>query len=175
MPSRIKVGDVFGEWTAAAGQENGSRVWCACSCGRTVKYVDTRNLRQGKSTKCLKCSTLAAGRPGPRKEHFPEVPCKLYQKAYGAAWAAVSRCTNPLNKNYKDYGGRGISVCAEWLADEHNFTRYLLGLPGCEDRNLVLDRIDNNGNYEPGNLRFTTCLESARNRRRKYVRTSALS
>jgi hypothetical protein len=64
------------------------------------------------------------------------------------------------------YGGRGIRICQEWLDDLEVFVAYLANLPDSDDRRLWLDRIRNDGNYEPGNLRFVTPSESACNRRR---------
>jgi hypothetical protein len=91
---------------------------------------------------------------------------KGWDRIYKKAYAAIDRCTNRRNPGYKHYGGRGIRVCDEWLDDCRLFAEYLLTLPGHRDRTLVLDRIDNDGNYEPGNLRFVTPKESVANRRR---------
>jgi hypothetical protein len=78
-----------------------------------------------------------------------------------------TRCTNPKYKYYKDYGGRGIKVCDEWLYSFENFLAYL------KDNNmypkpagLSIDRIDNDGNYEPGNIRWATMSEQNNNQRR---------
>ena len=72
----------------------------------------------------------------------------------------VARCTKPRHKRYPYYGGRGIKVCDRWL-DYDNF-RSDMGEP---PKGLWLDRIDNDGNYEPSNCRWATPVEQIRNRR----------
>ncbi len=75
-------------------------------------------------------------------------------------WANMKdRCSNPNCKQFNDYGGRGISVCERWL----KFENFLSDVGECPD-GLVMDRIDNNGNYEPNNHRWTDWKTSLRNR-----------
>lgn len=75
----------------------------------------------------------------------------------------LSRCSNPNNKNYKHYGGRGISVCQEWQQSFVNF--YKWALSNGYDQGLQIDRKNNNGNYEPSNCRFVTCQVNQSNKR----------
>ena len=84
-----------------------------------------------------------------------------YGTATYHAWnGMINRCTQPKMKHYKHYGGRGISVCPEWR-DFRNFLRDM----GPRPEGMSLDRINNDGNYEPGNCRWTTREEQRRNRR----------
>lgn len=81
-------------------------------------------------------------------------------------WASMKqRCSNPRAKGYADYGGRGISVCDRW----QNFDNFLADM-GPRPEGLVLDRIDVNGNYEPGNCRWATWEQQGRNKRRTIRR-----
>lgn len=79
---------------------------------------------------------------------------------------AIARCCNERHPLYTYYGGRGISICDAWLEEPWQFEQYLLSLEGHDMPGLWLDRIDNDGDYEPGNLRFVTPSQSASNRKR---------
>ena len=77
-------------------------------------------------------------------------------------YSMVARCTNPNHKDYRWYGARGITVCPEWMESFDAYYAYVGDAPA---PGLTLDRIDNDGNYEPGNVRWATKLEQTRNRR----------
>lgn len=74
----------------------------------------------------------------------------------------LQRCLNPNSDNYRWYGGRGITICLEWI---DSFDAFLADM-GERPTGMTLDRINPDGNYEPGNVRWATPKEQARNRRR---------
>lgn len=163
--------DVYGSWLVIDGPVRGPNdrtMWlCMCVCGKET-LVYEYNLKSGKSTGCRACSNL--GKKGYERatsefsKRFAHIAPKVRTKLRQAAWSAISRCTNQEYPRYRDYGGRGIKVT---FTDKVEFFEYLLTLQGHDNFNLVLDRIDNDGNYEVGNLRFVTRSESQRNQRKR--------
>lgn len=85
----------------------------------------------------------------------------LYQTWKGM----MQRCYNPRANQYKDWGGRGIAVCERWR-DTAVFIADITELLGPRPEGMSMDRIDNDGNYEPGNVRWATRLQQTHNRRR---------
>jgi hypothetical protein len=77
------------------------------------------------------------------------------------------RCTNPHNKSYHRYGGRGISVCDEWMNDYSAFQSWALSHGYTE--NLTIDRIDNDGNYTPNNCQWLTASENSKKRHGRII------
>lgn len=81
----------------------------------------------------------------------------------------LSRCDNPKNSGFHHYGGRGISVCREWRENRENFVNWALN--NGHDMHLSLDRINNDGNYEPSNCRWATIQQQLSNQRRNRLIT----
>lgn len=86
-------------------------------------------------------------------------------KLYGTWANMMTRCYNPNFRQFKDWGGRGIAVCGRWR-NARLFIEDIERLLGPRPAGLTLDRINNDGNYEPGNVRWATRTEQARNSRR---------
>lgn len=147
--SPIESGRRFGRLVVIeqAGSRGGKRLYrCVCDCGNEVD-VQGVNLKteNTQSCGCLRADrSVLASRTHGLRQH------PLY-----TAWANTrQRCTNPNNPSWKNYGGRGITICDEW--DEFtSYLDYVKSLPGY-DTGMDLDRIDNDGNYEPGNVQWLT-------------------
>lgn len=154
-----RTGKRYGRLTAI--RHVGKQNWlCRCDCGKEV-VVDGRNLTCGhtKSCGCLKLE-----RARERNTTHGCSKSRLYR-----IWKGMrKRCLNENEPAYKNYGGRGIKICDEWLDDYQAFRNW--AMENGYDENApygecTIDRIDVNGNYEPGNCRFITLGEQSRNTR----------
>lgn len=165
---RPQVGDTFGRWTVTGHEpyrkEVAARVRCACGVERVVPFY---NLRRGTSTACRWCSNgdthkVLRDRTG-LADVIPDT--RIRERWLNRRLAAISRCHNPANRKYKDYGGRGVYVCQEWLEDPAAFLRWVVGQPGWQDASLEIDRADNDGPYAPGNCRLAARGQQCANTR----------
>lgn len=128
---------------------------CQCDCG-TVKNVRSVSLRGGDTQSC--------GCMRQQQMRAKKTTHGLYGSPTYASWRAmIIRCTDPSHRQFKDYGGRGITICPEWLA---SFESFLLAL-GVRPEGKTLDRKETNGNYEPGNCKWSTPTEQNANKRKK--------
>lgn len=150
MPKRIDLtGRKFGLWTVV--RYAGNRQWlCRCSCG-LEKNVSGNDIRSGNSSGCVQCRSIGAP-----KTHGAS-GTRLY-----TIWGLMKgRCYRPNHPDYQYYGGRGVTVCDRWRNNFENF-RCDMGEPPV---GMSIDRINNDGNYEPGNCRWATMKQQCRNRR----------
>jgi hypothetical protein len=142
---------------------------CLCDpdlggCG-TEKIIASNALRMGHAQSCgcrmhdRKHGQSSAGNPQAHPDRTRKRPTPEYM-----AWGAMKqRCLNPRHESFARYGGRGVSVCPEWIESFEAFYAYIGPRPG---RGYSLDRYpDNCGNYEPGNVRWATWEEQNRNLR----------
>lgn len=163
------VGKKFGRLKVirkAVYKKYGNFVWvCKCECG-TITEKATCVLAQGRVLSCgclqkenrIKHSNTIDGKASP-----------LY-----TSWKNMrKRCLNEKDKAYHNYGGRGIRIHPPWIKSFETFRDYMLSLPDCPDNaevpgdraKLTIDRKNNDGNYEPGNMKWSTRKEQQVNRR----------
>ncbi len=156
MPD-IRVRDVSG-WKsgmltviAKSHIEKHRQMWlCKCECGNDC-YRDTNAIATGRVKSCGCLQKIATSKA---KKTHGMAESRLYR-----TWSHMKqRCQNPTDRMYPRYGGRGITVCDEWLSFE-NFMEWARASGYSEE--LTIDRIDNDGDYEPGNCQWLTYAKNA--------------
>jgi hypothetical protein len=146
-----------------AGSAKNRVLWrCACDCGATDVLVNGNMLQRGKKKSCgcasgamVRAAKRTHGQSGAKKT-------SVYRR-----WLNIKqRCGNPNNPAWPNYGGRGIKICDRWRDSFEAFYADVGDPPNA----LTLDRIDNDGDYEPGNVRWATWSEQQKNARFDKVR-----
>jgi hypothetical protein len=159
LKETISAGETFGFLTTleripAAKTKDGKARWiCKCRCGKT-REVDSYAMRKGLVTSC---GCYYASLIGNRSRIHGMARTRIY-----AVWKTMhSRCENPNAMGYKNWGGRGITVCERWK----DFRNFLADM-GPPPPKLTLERKNNGGNYEPDNCYWATRAAQAINQRR---------
>lgn len=161
-PSADSIGERFGSLIVLSmtGRYRNGRaiVLCRCDCGNEKEF-NLHGLRDGNTTSCgcltreLKSKILLKRNTTHGKSHLPE----------NKIWRQMKvRCQNPNDPKYPIYGGRGITVCLEW---RHDFVAFLAHIGRRPGPGYSIERIDNSKGYQPGNVRWATKTEQARNTR----------
>lgn len=144
------------------GTKNGRALWlCKCDCGKEIVVPSTRLL--SGNTKTCGCSKDKGYKHGQLvKGAYKDRLYKLYR-------SMVGRCIYDKNPNFHNYGGRGISVCKEWVENYEAFRNWAMNNGYDETAKYgkcSIDRIDVNGNYEPNNCKFVSFKEQLNNTRK---------
>ena len=141
------------EFIGSAGRKNQSNYWkCLCSCGNFTEVPASKLSHEcvEQTKMCKSCGQKSSKTHGLSRS--PE---------YRNWDHVIQRCTNPNANHYDRYGGRGITVCEEWLKSFEKFLSYVGPRPTPKH---TIGRIDNEGNYEPGNVKWETRKEQSTNR-----------
>jgi hypothetical protein len=153
------IGKTYGRLTvvdyAERAADTHARWLCKCQCGNET-IVRNNNIKRGivKS-----CGCLASELTSERSKVHGMTKTNVYRQ-----WKVMrQRCYLPTNISYKNYGARGITVCDEWKNNFEAYYSYVSKLPNFRKKGYSIDRIDNDGNYEPGNLRYATAKQQRDN------------
>lgn len=163
---RVAANERFGRltFTGTETRANGvRRLLCHCDCGKDA-WAILANLRSGhtNSCGCLRTERIAAVNSRRSQPFITKMP------EYRAWRHLRERCSEPSDPNFRNYGGRGIKVCPAW---DHSFAQFLHDVGRRPSPRHSIDRINNDGHYEPGNVRWATQSEQNSNKRGQYPLT----
>lgn len=167
-PNMIDVtGQTFGMLTAIehVDKRTGSGViWrCRCQCGSDT-FAKCSDLRSGKTRSCGCLRRITSARTGVT---HGDTRRGRWAKEYRSWRFMLTRCEDPTHRAYPYYGGRGIRVCERWK----DYASFLADMGRKPEGRYSLDRIDNDGDYEPGNVRWATQAQQTRNYSRNVMLT----
>ena len=150
------IKDVIFDGKAKSGNKRYT-AHCLCDCGNECDYRLSSVLSGNQAGKrCPVCNRKA----------LDDLHRKGWVKERVAWTDMINRCNNPKSQQFQNYGARGITVCDRWASDFQLFLKDMGKAPG---KQYSLDRIDNNGNYEPSNCRWATIQQQANNRRTNHL------
>lgn len=151
------IGNKFGRLTiidSADRASNGKLRWlCRCDCGNE-KIIRWSNLKNGTTQSCGCLMIERVKQSNTRHGGYDSVEYHSWRQM-------MQRCYDRGCKDYPRYGGRGITVCEEW---KRSFASFLASVGKKPSPNLTIERSDNNGNYQPGNVRWATVADQNKNR-----------
>ena len=157
------IGQKYGRLTVTGFVHKGKKwYWeCTCECGNSI-ITQAYLVRNGHTSSC---GCLQRERASEASLVHGQTNSRLYRIYNGMK----NRCYNQKQQGYENYGGRGITICEEWLKSFTAFEEWSLSHGYADD--LSIDRIDNNGDYSPKNCRWVTRTEQNENTRRNHLVT----
>lgn len=158
-PKSALPGSKFGRLTVLSVEPEKKRK-CKCDCGNIITTL-AGNLVTGNTTSCGCYAKEIYSSVNVTHGHSKG---KKRSKVFDAWHNMMARCYNSKNNHYKRYGGRGIKVCAAWKNKKTGFAQFLIDMGEPPSSKHSLDRIENDGNYEPSNCRWVIEKTQARNK-----------
>lgn len=144
------------------GKRKYPKFLCKCDCGNMVEVrLDKMKINHSTSCGCYNKELTSKPHETPYNAKHGHTIGGKSSREYNSWWGMRQRCNNSKSKFYKYYGGRGITVCDRWLNSFENFLKDM----GNRPEGMSLDRINNDGNYEPANCRWATQSDQLKNRR----------